>query len=202
MVKDKIMDYIMATEYDSVPTLYIDMDGVMIDSTRVIVDCYNEDFNRCMSPHMIQTWGFKELKYAPEGYIYDIFKSQRFFDKVKFFDGCVEFLKGWNYLGHRCFIVTMGHPINLALKEEFTKEHVPFCYFIGVDTNKYKSKGHIKMSGENSFYIDDLAKNLRECVCENKIAFGVKKPWNETWNGDWVKDFKAVEKYFEKRGLM
>jgi len=190
--------------------LFIDMDGVLLDYIPVIIEMYEEDFgfeimaynHRKITPWQIQTWGFEELELAPKGYIYHLFKSQRFFDKVKFFDGCVEFLKGLNYLGWKINIVTNGHPINLALKQEFIDKHIPFCDLMGVNMNKFSDKSHIDMSGENSIFIDDLAKNLEDCKCKNKIMFGVKKPWNESWKGDWVRNYKELEEYFEKRGFM
>jgi 5'(3')-deoxyribonucleotidase len=186
------------------------MDGVILDYIPVIIDLYEEDYQLAIQlrkedniyPWQIQTWGFEELKLAPKGYIYDLFKSQRFFDRVKFFDGCLEFLKGLNYLNWEIEIVTNGHPINLALKDEFIKKHLPFCKLVGVNTNEYSDKSHIDMSGEHTYFIDDLAKNLIRSNCEKTIMFGVQKPWNEAWKGDWCYNYKELEEYFEERGLM
>ena len=192
------------SNFNEPKTLFIDMDGVMINTIEAMCTYYNETvgFSNPVYSWQINTWGFEELEKFQKGYVYKLFKKQAFFDEVRFFGGCIAFLKGLNYCNWRIKVVTMGCPINLALKKEFLQKHLPFCEFIGVNTNHFKDKSHIDMSGENVFYLEDVEKNLLFSNCENKIIFGVKKPWNENWKGDWVQDYDELEMYFKMKGLM
>lgn len=78
-------------------------------------------------------------------------------------------------------IVSMGNYPNLILKEEWIKECLPFCKFIGCDFDNYKDKSHIDMS--EGVFIDDSKQNLETSNANIKICFGDKYSWNEEYKG-------------------
>lgn len=165
--------------------IFIDADGVILDTIKQIVDTYNYDFMAYssfekISPHEIESWDFRECSLASPEYIDTYFNQQRFFDGVEFMPHAEESLRILNSY-YNIYIVSSGSKPNLKLKEEFFEQKLPFARFIGVDCDLYKDKSHIDMSGGT--FIDDRADNLTTSNAANKICFG---DWYE-WNGEWKK---------------
>ena len=187
--------------------LYVDFDGVIVNTIEAIVHLYNEDFKyyrnfKYILPEQIKTWDFIECSCASREYINTYFNQQRLFDKLNFMPGAYNILKKFA-LSNEVIIVSSGFSPNLKAKEQWIKKYLPFCDFIGVNLKKYSDKSHIDMSGEGNIFIDDSANNLITSNCENKICFGDIYTWNEEWKGkrcwDWNMIYLKFKSDLERR---
>ena len=163
-----------------IKTLYIDMDGVAINTIEAIVRMYDDDFSTYTDYKKIpwteiNTWDFTELKCASSEYINMYFNQKRFFDFVQPMDNFDEIV---NRLKDRFSIklCSMGYTPNLRRKELYIQEHYPFAEFIGVNFKSFPDKSHIDMSdgviidGENGFLSPQgdakaLAEKLKYVSC-------------------------------------
>lgn len=179
--------------------LFVDFDGVIVNTIAAICDLYNEDFKyynkyKYVFPEQVKTWNFDELNCASREYINTYFNQQRFFDKLKFMPQAYETLRKFALKGE-VVIVSSGYSPNLRAKEEWCKEHLPFCQFIGVNLKEYKDKSHIDMNG--GLFIDDSAHNLETSNAETKICFGEIYPWNIKWNGKHCWDWNIIYQIYK-----
>lgn len=166
--------------------LYVDCDGVILNTITTITSLYNEDFQyyKKFKPiHWtdIETWDFQECNCATPEYINTYFNQPRFFERAVWMPWCKEKLSELKS-HYNIKIVSMGYSPNLVGKEQFFKEHLPFCEFIGVNMKQYKDKSHIDM-GENAVFIDDSANNLIKSNARMKLCFGDVYDWNKNWDG-------------------
>ena len=180
--------------------LFIDYDNSITNSTKAIVDLYNEDFKYYKKYEYvhwtdIRSWDFLECNCAKPEYINTYFNQQRFFDRVEFMDNAEEVLKRLSKR-YEIIIVSLGFSPNLRAKEYWIKEHIPYVKFIGVNMKKYKNKNHIDMS-DGLLYIDDKSSNLNTNA-KHQVCFGDIYDWNENWKGNRCFNWYEVEKYLEE----
>ena len=185
-------------ELPDIKTLYIDMDGVAINTIEAIVRMYDDDFSTYSDYEKIpwteiNTWDFTELKCASSEYINMYFNQKRFFDFVQPMDNFDEIV---NRLKDRFSIklCSMGYTPNLRRKELYIQEHYPFAEFIGVNFKSFPDKSHIDMS--DGVIIDDSISNLQHSNAQLKILFGEDYPWNKGWTG-----FRCYNWYDVERSL-
>lgn len=176
--------------------IFLDFDGVIVNTIQSITECYNEDFLyysdfKPVGWWEITTWDFKECKLADKDYINKYFNTKRFFDKLNYMPNAFETICELNK-HYDIIIVSTGHLANLRAKELWIKEHLPFCKFIGVNLKEYSDKSHIDMRGNGNIFIDDLANNLITSNCENRICFGEIYPWNENWIGTRIRNWEEI----------
>lgn len=181
-----------------IKTLYIDMDGVAINTIEAIVRMYDDDFSTYTDYKKIpwteiNTWEFTELGCASSEYINMYFNQKRFFDFVQPMDNFDEIV---NRLKDRFSIklCSMGYTPNLRRKELYIQEHYPFAEFIGVNFKSFPDKSHIDMS--DGVIIDDSISNLQHSNAQLKILFGEDYPWNKGWTG-----FRCYNWYDVERSL-
>lgn len=167
--------------------LFVDYDGVIVNTISAITSLYNTDFAaydgfKPIDWHDVKTWEFIELDCATPEYIDTYFNQPRFFDVVEFFPFALLGLEKLNEY-YEISVVSSGNPPNLKLKEQWVANVMPYASFIGVDMNKYSDKSHVRMDYVNSVFIDDLSNNLRKSDAALKICFGEIYPWNDDWDG-------------------
>ena len=181
------------------PKLFIDYDNSITNSTKAIVDLYNEDFKYYKKYEYvhwtdIRTWDFLECNCAKPEYINTYFNQQRFFDIVEFIDNAEEVLNKLKDK-YEIIIVSMGYSPNLRAKEYWIKEHIPYAKFIGTNFKKHEDKSHIDMS--DGIFIDDNTKYLNTNA-KYQICFGDIYNWNENWEGKRCFNWYEIEKYLEE----
>lgn len=183
--------------------LYIDFDGVVVNTIKAIVDLYNEDFKyyskyKPVPWTEINTWGFKELEAATGEQIDHYFNQSRFFDRLVYIDNAKEVLDRLSNK-YDITIVSHGYSPNLRLKEKFVTERFPYAKFIGVNLKEHKDKSCVNMS--DGIFIDDSYENLKSSNAKKKICFGDKYPWNEIIDSNCIRIFNwcELEKYIEER---
>ena len=181
------------------PKLFIDFDNTITNSTKAIVDLYNEDFKYYKKYEYvhwtdIRSWDFLECNCAKPEYINTYFNQQRFFDRVEFMDNAEEVLNRLKDK-YEIIIVSMGYSPNLRAKEYWIKEHIPYAKFIGTNFKKHNDKSHIDMS--DGIFIDDNAKYLNTNA-KYQVCFGDIYDWNRDWEGKRCFNWYEVEKYLEE----
>jgi 5'(3')-deoxyribonucleotidase len=183
--------------------LYVDFDGVIVNTVANIVTMYNEDFKyykkfKPVKWWEVNTWDFVECECATKEYINTYFNQSRFFDRLTYMDWAKETLDELKN-DYEIIIVSSGYSPNLRAKEMWIKGHLPYCKFIGVNLKEYKDKSHIDMS-DGSVFIDDSMSNLITSNALINICFGDVYSWNEKWEGfrckNWidVKEFLAMKR--------
>lgn len=180
-----------------VKTLYIDFDGVIINTIETIVSLYNEDFQyykgfKTVNWWGVNTWDFEECSCASKKYINSYFNTPRFFNKASLLEGAWDVLNQMKDDFH-LVIVSMGYRPNLVGKRLWIEKNLPFVDFIGVNMKKYPDKRHIDMS--DGIFIDDSSKNLATSNAKYKVLFGDVYPWNEGWEGKRCFNWTELEKY-------
>lgn len=165
--------------------LFCDMDGVVFDTVKTIVNMYNSDFKYyknfvAVNPDDVKTWNFEECKLASKDYINTYFNQERFFNTLELMRGSINTLFEINELFNLNF-VSHGYSPNLIGKEIWVKRNFPRAKFIGVNLKEHNDKSCVDMSG--GIFIDDSAENLKTSNAEIKICFGKEYPWNKEWDG-------------------
>lgn len=166
-------------------SIFVDFDGVIVNTIKAICDLYNEDFQyyKKFTPVKwweIDTWNFKECSCATPEYINTYFNQQRFFDRLEYMDWAKEVLDELKD-SYDITVVSSGYSPNLKAKEKCINEHLPYCKFIGVNLKEYKDKSHIDMS--DGVFIDDSMHNLITSNAKINICFGDEYEWNKDWTG-------------------
>lgn len=179
--------------------LYVDFDGVIVNTIKTIVDLYNEDFKyykkfKPIEWSDINSWNFKECELASSKYINTYFNQKRFFDRIKFMPNAKEVLEEVSKY-YDITIVTAGYRPNLVGKMIWIEKNLSFCHYEPVNLKKYKDKSHINMEG--GIFIDDCSNNLVTSNAEYKICFGDEYPWNKEWNGkrcmNWIDVYDFIK---------
>ena len=187
--------------------IYIDFDGVIVNTIKAIVSMYNEDFKyykgfKKIDYRTINTWGFEELTLADKKTIDHYFNRERFFTRLEFMPGVYEVLKELAKK-HKIYIVSMGYSPNLKGKEEWLQKNMPFVKLIGCNYKEYSDKSHINMS--DGIFIDDLSKNLQTSNAKYRILYGKNFSWNENWDGlhfeNWLEIFTYINNIAETENI-
>lgn len=178
--------------------LFVDYDGTTVNTIKAICEMYEDEFWAQPGYHHvdwseIESWEFNELDLASAEHIDNYFNKTEFFKRVEFMpwaDYILEMLQHYFDI----YIISMGSAQNLALKEEWCKEHIPFAKFIGADFADHKDKSSFDM--RNGILIDDVYENLNTCNAQKRICFGDKYVWNTDWRGDrcasWIDVWKKI----------
>ena len=185
--------------------IFIDLDGVVIDTIRTIVGIYNEDHAqyknfRMAVPSDIKTWDFDELELESREYIDSYFNQPRFFksEHLKWMMGAKWIInKLHDNLDYKIIFCSSGSYPNLQLKRQWIDRQFFYADFIPVEMPTYADKSHVDMSGEGTVFIDDVSKNLITSNAETKICFGETYSWNEDWDGIRCRDWIEVYKFFK-----
>nr|WP_207723913.1 hypothetical protein [Mediterraneibacter hominis] len=166
------------------PKLFLDFDGVIVDTITAIVDLYNEDFLKYSGfkkvlPSEINSWSFEECKCASSEIFDFYFNTPRFFNHLKFMENAESLLWLLMY-DFDVYVVSHGHTPNLNLKSEWIYNHISKdIKFIGVDLDKHKDKSCVDMT--DGIFIDDCANNLKTSNATYKFVFGEEYPWNKEY---------------------
>ena len=181
-------------------TIYIDIDGTVIDTISIICNLYNYDYIfypgfEPVEPETIRTWDFDELSLTDREHVNRYFCTPRFFENIKFMQSA-KWIIGLLSKEYKIVFCSSGRHPNLEMKKLWVKRHFPYAEFIPVELPTYPDKSHVNMAG--GIFIDDDAKNLITSSAEVKICFGKEYPWNENWNGVRCADWSHVYKYIKQ----
>lgn len=172
--------------------LYLDVDGVIINTIRTYCHIYN--VKMCGCPNFVKaTWNkvteynFKDQCSLPHDGFFELDEMYKDAFYMPWAIRVIDLLKQ----KYEIIIVTIGTPKNIKNKKKYLKRFIDYDDFIGVDINKYKDKSHIDMS--DGIFVDDLSANLKTSNAERKILFGDIQVWNGDWDGEHVSDWLRLK---------
>lgn len=174
--------------------LFLDFDGVVVNTIEAIVTLYNEDFAAYEDYSYIpwwniETWSFKECNCAPPEYIDAYFNQQRLFNKLEYMPWAKEVISILEKT-YDITVVSHGYSPNLLLKKAWISARFPSIKFIGVDLDKHKDKSNVDMYG--GIFIDDNVANLKTSNAQYKFCFGDTYVWNKEWYGERLHNWTDV----------
>lgn len=182
---------------DGIETLFIDIDGTLINTIQTICDLYNEDYKyyknfKPVEWWKVDSWGFNELTLASRDNINLYFNQPRFFQNIQYMPWSQlvmnELMEHYNVK-----IVSMGDYPNLKMKQQWVANNFN-CEFIGVDFKDCSDKSLIDMA--NGVLIDDSINMLNTCNANIKICFGDIYSWNKDWKGQRLTNWMDIRNYF------
>ena len=166
-------------------SVYIDFDGVIVDTIAGIVELYNEDFRyyknfKEIYPDEIQTYDFKECSCASKEIINSYFNTPRLFKTLEKMPGAWDSI--WTLTEHFSVkVVSHGYSPNLALKKDWIELALPYgIEFQGANLKYHNDKSSVDMSG--GIFIDDKLINLETSNAAYKILFGNEYDWNRGYD--------------------
>lgn len=165
--------------------LFLDVDGVIIDSIKAYCDTYNKlyqshpDFKPALW-YECEKWDLKDVAPLVKN-SEDLFSNPLFFKYANFINGNTkEIIEKLNDKYH-IIICSIGTQENISYKSLWLKENLPFIkdYIFLVNDGCKMDKSIINM-GKNSIFIDDVVSNLDSSNAQYKIIFGDEYEWNKT----------------------
>lgn len=164
---------------ENIETIFLDVDGVVMNSIECVCGILNERYNTNYHSIDILSWNFNEIKSdITSKEIEDIFNSQIFFDTVQLYDGVLDFIYMYR---DKIILFSKGGCENLYKKGIYFGD-IPL---IGLPLKL--SKGWLNMNYKgNALFIDDVTKNLVDSNAHCKILFKEFEngaEWNRNWNG-------------------
>lgn len=157
-----------------VNTIYCDFDGVIVNTTKAIVDLYNRDYKyqpgyKRMSWKDVHSYDFRELAGIDNRDIQQYFNRPCFFETVEFIKNSQEVLNPLSEQ-YNIVIISKGERSNLILKRNFIEQNLP-CVdaFVGLDIDRL-NKWDFDMS--DGALIEDEELTLARCNAKYKIKFG------------------------------
>lgn len=180
--------------------LYIDFDNTIVDSTKKIVELYNEDYSYHKNFHPvnhldINTWKFEELTLADD--VIKYFDQPRFFKNLEWMDNAEEVLKRLSRR-YEIIVVSEGTFANLVGKNLWLMKNMPYAKFRPVITDLRETKALVDMS--DGYFFDDRLVNLQNNNAYKSICFGDYYSWNECWQGERCANWCDVERFLKKEG--
>ncbi len=180
-----------------IKSLYVDFDGVIVNTIKKIVELYNDDHAYCekFTPvdwTLIDTWKFDELYLEPYSVIDRYFSQPRFFKDLEWMDNAEEILYRLSEK-YEIKVVSIGTHENLVGKQLWLLRNMPYAKFHPIVIGEESDKSSIDMS--DGVLIDDSITNLINSNAEKKICFGDIYSWNRTWTGIRCNNWRDVEDY-------
>lgn len=177
--------------------LYLDFDGVIVNTIKTIVSLYNEDFSyykdyKPVNWWKVKTYDFEECDCANHEIIKQYFNQPRFFNRLEYMPWAERVITELSE-EYDIKVISAGYSPNLKGKFDWLAKHLPFTSFTGIDMKSHSDKSHIDMS--NGIFIDDQTNNLISCNASEKICFGEIYPWNQDWTGTRLSNWQDVKKY-------
>ena len=170
------------------PTVYIDIDNTIINSTKRFVDIYNKINKSNYDWTKVKEWGFQPELNVSNCEIKHIFDTEYFYKEEYLYDRCKLTIKMIReQLNCNVVFLTIGTKTNNKHKAEMIGRVFEDVDLICINKeNVTMDKSMIKMK-HNDIIIDDNEDNLitSNCINERRILFCPEgqKGWNSNFRG-------------------
>lgn len=169
-------------------TIYLDFDGVVVDTKKAFVDYYNNHYNDhpeyAFADHTkCNMWNYYDICPLAANDVESIFGEKEVFDRLEFFEDAEKFIKKLNKK-FNIIIVSLGTYDNIHHKSKWIKDNMPFIHesvLLAKGTGEMMDKSVVNMI--DGIFIDDVSKNLFSTNARLKINYGPEYKWNEDWSG-------------------
>ncbi len=183
------------------PTIFLDFDGVIVDSKKSFVDFYNKHYKEkqgyVFADHKkCNKWNFSDVCPLAIDDIQHIFGQKELFDNLEFFPHAKETIEELSK-DYKVVIVSIGTYDNIHHKSMWIKNNlscVKDSILLVKTEGDMLGKSIVDMKG--GIFVEDVSKNLYSTNADIKIIYGPKYSWNEDWEGLWASDWKALKNFF------
>lgn len=168
------------------PTIFLDCDNCIINSTRRLCDILNHRFKTKVKWQDVKKFNLTDQFDVSKEDVLDIFDSGNFWAYIEDYiiPDCRDVLTILSE-DYDIIAVSIGSYNNISNKAQFLKEHFPMVkQFIGLASGGelIMDKSVLDMSGEGNYFIDDVLSNIVSSNCPNRILFSEDLLVNQ-WNG-------------------
>ena len=184
------MNYIKVNDIDdlikkeSISTIFLDIDGVVLESVEAMCQLLNNKYRTTVKSVDIKSWNFNEIKSdLTSEEIENLFNDPRFFEIVRVYRGIGKFIDKYR---DKIIFLTKGNIENISQKHELFRlsmfKNIPI---IGLPLNISKGFINMRYKGQ-SLFIDDCSQNLIDSNADIKILFKEfdnDAEWQKNWNG-------------------
>ncbi len=182
--------------------IYIDFDNVIVNTTKAVVDVYNETFKEVdgFVPGdytKVKSWGFTDqCPLMHKQYVYEIFSMNMFWDNVEMFPDALESINRLRE-EYNVTIVTKGDLDNAIKKMAYIKQQFGEINTLMISGNYkdyYTGKEMINM--KDGFFLDDLSENLfsqdGDVTCILVDINKADSEYNKDWDGLVIHSWKSL----------
>jgi len=179
---------------------FLDFDNSIVDSIKQYCKVYNTIYRYYPSykpADYTKVTQYNMKDQCPLVYdLLEIFQHELFFRDLEFInENTYEVLEklGRKY---QLIVVSVGTPLNLALKSIWLSEKLPFIkdYVLLFNDGCKMDKSVCNM--EDGIFLDDVESNLKSSNAKDKVLFGKRFEWNKGWDGNWCLDWSQVEERY------
>lgn len=175
--------------------LFVDCDGVIIDSISSICNTYNTLYKynsnfKPAIPENTKTWSMKEVIPLCDS-VEELFDSHLFFEYVQFMHNAKEVLLELSER-YNIHIISIGTLLNVSQKAIWIKENLPFIKNVILISKDGGKMGKDKIVMDGGIVLDDHQENLTNPTCSLPIAFGKVFEWNSSFQGVRCSNWEAV----------
>lgn len=178
-----VKDIEQMIEDENISSIFLDIDGVVIDSVKEICRVLNNKYGTSCKPSDITSWTFKNIKSdITSEEVEDLFNDAEFFEEVEFYRMVYPFI-----VRHKDKItfITKGGCENISGKRKlFDDVRFNDIPIIGLPLNVSKGLINMQYKGK-SLFIDDCSQNLIDSNADVKIMMKEYDgcEWQQNWSG-------------------
>jgi|GEM_PF-922448 len=176
--------------------IFIDIDGVLWNTARKIVELYNKKYNHDGKWEDAKEWNFSPAipDGTPDEVIDELFASKEIYEGDYTVKDAVDYINKLNNEFSDVYFCTVGKNINNSEKLKMLKRLIPNVKVITISFPGLvlTDKSMINMDG--AVFIDDHSSNLHSTNAKYKILFEPygDKVWNKEWKGIKLRSWAEV----------
>lgn len=184
-IKD-IYDFI---DYTEINKIFLDIDGVIFNSTEAVVKMLNRKYGTNNSGADVFSWNFHEIvPTLTNEEVEEMFNKDEFFELVQPLDGALYFL---NRYRDKIIMISKCNVENFVKKRKWFDDNgfadIPI---IPIPLNVSKSIIEMNSLYEYTLFIDDSTNNLTDSNADFVVQFreyndenNDKRTWQNNWEG-------------------
>lgn len=194
--------------------IYIGFDDTLVDSTKLILEIYNQRYKEDVSPSDVQAFElmthcsrlgeYHDGDYNRE--IEEYYSSDHFWNNIKPKGKVTEVLNQLKEDGFELILVSNGGALNLEKKLVYTQEVFPMFdrYLFLCQNSQPYTKRDIDMS--DCVFIDDTVRYLSESKAAVKIMFGKNMKGNRNPgyfnSSNWADIHRYIQRIYAAHAAM
>ena len=179
--------------------LFLDIDGVIINSIKAYCHAYNELYKNEKGFIEAIWWKTELWNIQDQCTLIDntdvIFSNDKFFEYAEFMNDNTYQVIQLLSKKYDIILCSIGTYKNIHLKSLWIEQHLPFINKSVLLVNNKDKIGKSIINMQDSIFIDDVAFNLETCNAKYKIIFGDEYNWNKNYSGERCYNWTDVHNY-------
>lgn len=170
--------------------LWLDMDEVLVNLSKYIINYYNLDFNDNFDYTKNNSYWWSDCNKASKNYFEHMLKQQGTFINPEPIENSIEVITKLHNEGFQIHIITMPQFDSLYCVQEKIQWIQKYLPFINVKTNVHFSGNKGVMAKENRILLDDNSEHLFSWQSQGGLSIAFKNfGWSQDWKGMRVNSF-------------